>query len=202
MRLFFIAAVLSLILPPFAGFSRAFSQTLSSTPPISHASTPLVHNDFDGDGISDIVLYINQNDGSPNEYVYSFDYSSKKNSLLSNIEFGSSGDILAPGRYDGSKSDLAVVKKGVDALTWVIRSTEKDKIIEEVDFGKPGDIVVSGCDFDGDALTDLAVISDGVLKLRRSSNNNTVQIPMNLAKEAVIKDASCADIDADNKADF
>ena len=130
MRLFIIAAVLSLILPPF----HAFSQTISPTP----SPFPLVSNDFDGDGLSDIVLYSNQNDGSPNEYVYSFDYSSDSQTLPSSIEFGSSGDIIVPGRYEGELSDLAVVKSDGESLNWLVRSTEEGEVVSEISFGVPG----------------------------------------------------------------
>ncbi|MEZ4753177.1 MAG: hypothetical protein R3A13_02575, partial [Bdellovibrionota bacterium] len=156
----------------------------------------LAANDFDGDGISDVVLYINQNDGSPNEYVYSFDYSSDDSGLPSSIEFGASGDLFVPGRYNGTQSDLGVVKLDGEVLNWVLRSTETEEV-ETIEFGAAGDIVLGGCDFDGDALSDLAVFHEGQLRIRKSSDAQVVGIPMNLKEAAKIKDVSCADLDKD-----
>ncbi|MEZ4755096.1 MAG: hypothetical protein R3A13_12505 [Bdellovibrionota bacterium] len=109
--------------------------------------------------------------------------------------FGASGDLFVPGRYNGTQSDLGVVKLDGEVLNWALRSTETEEV-ETIEFGAAGDIVWVVVTLTV-MLSDLAVFHEGQLRIRKSSDAQVVGIPMNLKEAAKIKDVSCADLDKD-----
>lgn len=149
--------------------------------------------DFDGDGLSDLVGFYNQADGSTNELVYNILHSS--DAQLSRIEFGANGDAAVPADYDGDGiADLAVVHINDTVLTWRLRLSSDALNITSQDFGEKGDTVLGGCNFDGDTKADLAVIRAGVLYVLKSSDATTVQVALD---QTDYRRFYCADMNAD-----
>ncbi len=111
--------------------------------------------------------------------------------------WGTSGDIAAPGDYDGDgKTDFCVFRPS-DSTWYVMRSS--DGGAEYYLFGASGDIPVPA-DYDGDGRTDAAVFrpSTGVWYIwnRATSQVDSVQFGQSGDKPAV------GDYDGDGKADL
>jgi hypothetical protein len=151
--------------------------------------------DFDGDGISDITVLEDQNDGSPNELVYTHRESSTGN-FSSPVEFGKSQDIPVLGDYDGDGlTDLVVVREEDEQLNWISRDDEGDT--SQVTFGVVGDFVLGGCDFDADGTADEAVFrtDEGLLYL--DAQDSPAIIPALLGEGETPVKASCGDLNND-----
>ena len=161
----------------------AFSTCLALA--LAHAQEPFsgAPLDFDGDGETDYGRYSNQNDGSANELVY---YTSGG---VNGFEFGGSGDTIALGDYDGDGvTDIVVVQEGQqgDPLAW------KGSAILNQNFGATGDYVLSGCDFDQDGLSDMAVVNtDRVVEYIASSTSEEGSIELPLSNDHVLQNANC-----------
>ena len=110
------------------------------------------HNDFDGDGLSDIAVW---RPASGYWYILpsgtGFDYSGHWS-----YQLGLIGDVPLTGDFDGdSKSDLAVWRPANG--TWYYRSSSSGYAqMLSVQWGLPGDTPLAG-DFDGDGTSDFAV---------------------------------------------
>jgi hypothetical protein len=121
------------------------------------------HNraDFDGDCKTDISVF--------NRGTRDWISLNSSNGGYVSVKFGQSGDIIAPGDYDGGgKTDRAVFRPGTPAQWWVLRSSDGAHYV--VRWGVSGDIPVAR-DYDGDNRTDVAVFrpSDATWYIRRSS---------------------------------
>lgn len=120
--------------------------------------------DFDGDYRTNISVY-KQNTGTNQ---WSFHYLSNGQTL--SFQFGQTGDIPAPGDYNGDgKTDYAVFRPGDQ--TWYI-ATDTSGAFYGVQFGLSTDIPVAR-DYNGDGITDIAVFrpSNGGWYWLNSSNN-------------------------------
>lgn len=118
-------------------------------------------SNFDSDGISDIAVF------RPSTGVwYSLD---STGSSFQAVEFGSSGDVIAPGDYDGDGITDRAVFRPSTGVWYVLKSTGGFLITQ---FGSTGDVPVQG-DYDGDLKTDIAVWrpSTGVWYIFRSSDS-------------------------------
>jgi len=110
-------------------------------------SIPFVF-DHDGDGIPDYAAYTDQSSGRITTRLSTPPYPMK------NYTFGTTGDLVVPGDYDGdSYSDLAVWRPSTGE--WIVRFGDQTE--STVQWGTTGDIPVPG-DYDGDYITDYAVI--------------------------------------------
>ena len=104
--------------------------------------------DFDGDGRTDFSTFTPQNG--------KWTIERSANNTTSNTFFGSSGDIIRPGDYDGdNKTDLAVARYQDGNLFWYILNSNGNTF-RAAQFGSIGDIPVSS-DYDEDGKTDIAV---------------------------------------------
>lgn len=172
--------------------------TATATPSPSPTATPdHIAMDFDFDGISDVGMFENQSDGSTNEYVYEIRLSDSGNDNVT--EFGRSDDVEAHGDYNGDgKWDLTYVRDVEGSLVWKSRTTltKNYDIIEET-HGKTGDTILAGCDFDGDRITDRAVIRDGVLKVLKSSDSTVSDTNLQIASKTSVDALHCADLNGD-----
>ncbi|MBV9956849.1 MAG: hypothetical protein JO360_00455 [Acidobacteria bacterium] len=153
------------------------------------ASLP-IRSDFDGDGRSDLAVF-RPADG--NWYVIN-----SSNGAFSAQPFGASGDIAAPGDYDGDggRTDYAVFRPSNG--TWYVRSSS-DNSFRAVPFGANGDVPVAA-DYDGDAKTDLAVFrpSNGYWYILRSSDNGFQAVSFGTATDKLVPGY----YDNDSKADI
>ena len=122
-------------------------------------------NDFDGDGISDAILF------RPSDGTW---YIGKSSTLTGvGVQWGTAGDIPAAGDYDGDGlTDVAVFRPSTG--TWYIRDTATGAVTAS-HWGMAGDIPVPG-DYDGDGKTDMAVFrpSNGAWCVWQSSTQTAL----------------------------
>ncbi|MBV9960492.1 MAG: FG-GAP repeat protein [Acidobacteria bacterium] len=122
-----------------------------------------VRSDFDGDGRSDISVF------RPSSGVW-YVLNSSDGGFRAQ-PFGTSGDIAAPGDYDGDggATDFAVFRPSNG--TWYILNSFDNSFRAER-FGATGDVPVPA-DYDGDFKTDVAVYrpSNGYWYILRSSDH-------------------------------
>jgi uncharacterized delta-60 repeat protein len=151
--------------------------------------TPLF--DFDGDGRSDLSVF---RPSTGFWYVIN-----SQNNSFNGVQFGASGDLIAPADYDGDgKTDFAVFRPG-DGTWYLLQSTAGFRAAQ---FGANGDIPVPG-DFDGDGKANLAVFrpSTGSWYIARATgtpNQNFDSVPFGANGDKPIVGA---DFDGDGKAD-
>ncbi len=111
--------------------------------------------------------------------------------------WGQSGDIPAPGDYDGDgKTDLCIFRPSGNTW-WILKSS--DASYYSVSFGASGDKTAQA-DYDGDGKTDIAVFrpSDGNWYINQSSNGATVQGQFGLSSDT----PAPKDFDGDGRADL
>ncbi|HEY8560237.1 MAG TPA: FG-GAP-like repeat-containing protein [Pyrinomonadaceae bacterium] len=113
------------------------------------AASGSIASDFDGDGRTDAAVFragtwLVKPSGAPNGFY--------------GIEFGQTGDALAPADYDGDgKTDFAVWRESEQKF-YILNSADNSVRVEA--FGLAGDVVTVG-DWDGDGKADLSVYRDG-----------------------------------------
>jgi uncharacterized delta-60 repeat protein len=166
-----------------------------AAPPVSNPALRI--SDFDGDGRTDAAVFrsgtwfINPSTApslnAPNGFY--------------GIQFGVSGDRLAPADYDGDgKTDIAVWRES-EANFYVLNSANNSVRVEN--FGLAGDVPTVG-DYDGDGKADLSVYragANGYFYFRGSLNNPSGNIAY-VAWGAAGDKPVAGDFDGDRKMDF
>lgn len=112
--------------------------------------------DIDGDGESEQVSISGSGES---ELIWSAIGSTSGESVLSE-SFGLGSDVAIPGFWESSDSfSIGSVRGNTkkNTLTWKI--LKSDGTIFQSNFGKPGNIFLSGGDFDGNEITDAAILS-------------------------------------------
>jgi hypothetical protein len=145
-------------------------------------------SNFDSDGISDIAVW-----RSSTGVWYSLNTA---NNGFQAYQFGSAGDIIAPGDYDGDGITDRAVFRPSTGVWYVTKSNGSGFIITQ--FGSNGDVPVVG-DYDGDLKSDFAVWrpSTGVWYVARSSDSTYDIRQFGISTDKIAQ----ADYDADGKTD-
>jgi hypothetical protein len=171
-------------------FSPAFAQT-------GH-----VRGDFTGDGSSDLVLVHNADEDATDSMVFSLFLADPGAAAgpIAQITFGNekASDAPAIGDYDGdglTDFGLTKVYRRKKEITWRFR-TYTNTSSEEVVFGVPGDKLLSGCDFEGDGFSDLAVIHGRKLRFRNYAATKMTTVTLRTGR---YRQVSCADLNGDGK---
>lgn len=137
-----------------------------------------VARDYDGDGKTDLA-YIRRASGTMN-----WTYRPSGGGPDVTVNWGVATDTAAPGFYDAdAKCDIAVRRAGTPAATgtavFIIKKST-DGTQQNIDWGLGSDLVIPG-DYDGDGLTDAAVLREGKRQtdpltwlIRRSSDGTAL----------------------------
>jgi hypothetical protein len=163
---------------------QIYTATATVQPPPPVTATPAVF-DFDADGKSDVSVF------RPADGVW---YLLNSTTGFTGVQFGASGDKIAPADYDGDgKTDFAVYRGN----TWYLQRSQAG--FTGVQFGATGD-VPQPADYDGDGKAELAVFrpSTGTWFTLNLVNGqfNGVQFGASGDKPVV------GDYDGDAKADY
>lgn len=171
----------------------------TSKPKPFNGSTPFL--DFDGDGISDFVLY-DPTGGDSTALSHNIYFSTE--TAFDPVSFGRAGDLPAYADYNGDGvTDLAVVRKDLHSLRWIIQ-TDPSKPTTEIQFGSVRNTIIIGCDFDNDGKADpTLLIGQRVLTIKRSSDQQISRFKLPLkGKSARSMHFSCADITGDGRTEL
>lgn len=157
--------------------------------------------DFDGDGISDIIMF-GPSSISNNSLLHNIIYSNEN--LIDSVSFGQPGDLPVYADYNGDGlTDLAVVRKDGNNLLWIIKSDPFSAVVQ-FNFGKANNTVVNNCDFDNDGKADPAVlVKRKVLMLLQSSDQQVKKLKLPLSGvNARASHFFCADITGDGASEL
>jgi hypothetical protein len=119
-------------------------------------SSVAVPNDFDGDGITDLVTLSTTANGWGWKSTPTSD---PKTARILDTTFGLTTDIPVPGYWvSADLPTVGVVRPNTasNTLTWKALGLDAVEVRSQV-LGKPGDLILSGGDFNGDGITDAAV---------------------------------------------
>ncbi|HMJ08939.1 MAG TPA: FG-GAP-like repeat-containing protein [Pyrinomonadaceae bacterium] len=113
------------------------------------------------------------------------------------FNFGSAGDIIAPGDYNGDRMTEMVVFRPGNGSWYFFDSVANT--YSTVHFGSDGDVPVPA-DYDGDGITDIAVFrpSASLWYIRRSADGSVAVAQFGVNGDAPV----AADYDGDGKADI
>ena len=115
-----------------------------------------IPNDFDGDGLSDLVLLSGQGTS-----VYSWRVLSTTDAeVLLNRSFGGGTDLPVPANWEEGISNLAVARLDTEKNEIAWRVLLESGTLGLKNFGRAGDVILSGGDFDGSGAADVAVVRD------------------------------------------
>ena len=150
----------------FTARVEAFGQT---------GDDPTVVGDYNGDNKADLAVYRGGASAGLPSFWY---YRTTANGPVSVVQWGTSGDIPAPGDYDGSGSNDFCVQRptgGGNAAFWL--ALNGPGTVSVTGFGFSNDLVVPG-DYDGDGKTDIATaraVSGQIIWYWLASSTGTLQ---------------------------
>jgi uncharacterized delta-60 repeat protein len=156
----------------------------------------IVPGDYDGDGVQDLAVFRPATGEWISRKVYLNNCAPMD--CVETIQFGASGDIPAPGDFDGDgKTDRAVFRPSVG--DWYILLSSGG--VRGLHFGQNGDKPVTG-DYDGDGKADVAVIrrENGKIfwYILHSSDNQFVGLQFGIDEDKTV----VADYNGDGKAEI
>jgi uncharacterized delta-60 repeat protein len=163
-----------------------FSIARLLNPSIFSQKTPF---DFDGDGRADISVF--------RPLAGSWYISNSSNNAFISVQFGASGDLIAPADFDGDgRTDICVFRPS-DGVWYRLNSS--NNTFTPAQFGTNGDQPVPG-DFDGDGKADLTVYrpSTGSWYRINSSNNQFIAAQFGISEDKPL----VGDFDGDGKSDL
>lgn len=113
---------------------------------------PTIVGDYDGDGIADPSVFRN---GAPAVWYYRGSFNNPGGNV-SAVAWGVTGDILAPGDFDGDgRNDFGIARNSGTGQLEFWRMLSTGAVMPVTPFGTSADFFVPG-DYDGDGRTDLA----------------------------------------------
>jgi hypothetical protein len=168
----------------------AFAQ--SNELPEPSASAPL---DFDGDGFSDPVVFVRQNDNSERQIQYTR-FNSSDSSVFQD-EIGKREDLLASGIFTANgTTELITARALTDGnISWDVLN--EDGLRASRSFGSSASALIGGCDFDGDGLSDIAYLATDGLHVASVGSEAEWIMPITFAENSHLTDITCADTNAD-----
>lgn len=161
------------------------AQTVTFSP---RSATPprTTQFNFDTDVKADVSVY------RPDNGVW---YLNRSQAGFIAVQFGKSGDLIAPADYDGDgKTDIAVFRSG----TWYILQSATNSFLA-ISFGQDGDVPRPG-DFDGDGKADISVFrpSNGTWYRLNSGNGQFSAVQFGQQGDQPL----IGDFDGDGKSDI
>ncbi len=134
-------------------------------------ATSQIQTDCDADGISDITFTAT----SGSEFAWSCLGSTSGNDDIATT-FGLTTDSPAPAKWlDPELMSLAVIRQSGQGLLWKLLEGEGSVLQKK--FGKAGDNTLSGADFNGDGISDAAVVRFEGSKIRWQIKPNLFSNP-------------------------
>jgi hypothetical protein len=177
---------------------QSSTSTLRVIPFGQDGDVPSVVADYDNDGMADAAVY---RGSSPAFWFYL--PSSNPGGGINAVQWGTIGDILAPGDFDGDgRNDFGIARNngsgGLDF--WRLLSTGVS--LPVVTFGTPSDFYVPG-DYDGDSKTDIATarqLGSGTMRWQfiSSATGNVITGNWGAANDLPVQ----GDYDGDGLTDF
>ncbi len=144
--------------------------------------------DYDGDGKADVSVF------RPSDGIW---YLNRSSGGFTAVQFGTSGDLIAPADYDGDgKTDICVFRPSDGG--WY-RLNSSNNTFTAAQFGASADLPVPA-DFDGDRKADLTVYRPSAGSWYRidSSSNQFVAAQFGTAEDKPL----AGDFDGDGKSDL
>ncbi len=140
-----------------------------------------ISGDFDGDHKADLVVVRTNEVGVAPNYIWHFLNSNFNRGFALRAIWGTAGDVIAPGDFDGNgKTDMTVFRPS-NGIWYTVPSLVQNAVSTASSFGFQwglvGDIP-QPADYDGDGETDYAVFrpSTGAWYIN-NSGSNTISIP-------------------------
>jgi len=114
-------------------------------------------SDFDEDGVSDLTT----TSANGTQFVWSAKGSSSASEEL-NKAFGLSSDKISLAHWlDAGTPSLGIIRADTNGKDLVWKVLQPSALISQKTFGKVGDVYLSGADFNGDGITDAAIVHVG-----------------------------------------
>ncbi|HEX8250818.1 MAG TPA: choice-of-anchor J domain-containing protein [Pyrinomonadaceae bacterium] len=157
---------------------RSSNGTFAARPLGTLGDDPNIIGDYSGDGIDDYAVYRRgASAGQPSFWYYRHNVLGAEE-IFTAVQYGQSGDIPAPGDYDGdNRHDFCVRRNNGNGQGVFYLRKSNGTADEAVLWGTTGDVIVSG-DYDGDDRTDFGVVrrgeGDKILWSVLGRNNNNV----------------------------